>query len=548
MSNIKQIQVGNTTYDIKDNDALRYSMQSLTEAQKIQAIKNLDGVRIVKLTDGTETLSQIVSRLNTINQAGEHVFFDVASLTYPLYLCTIAISYTGQTPTAYKLSDLVTGSISQGVYDGTKTLATILSEAVAGFHNITITCTATDGVSVTGQTIYVKDAGSGQVFDTLTYNGQPLTVVVPHGFSYEIYPVCTLANHYYSDGHVTGVAKANVSTTFSFKDLNAVQTFLDLKSAMDLGLGESIPIGKQVSFTHATFGTLAYDVVDYDDATDTITLLQHDVLADDRQFDASEASYYAENGLAAGAYSFIHGGTTYYFTLNNAVPAAGQVRFTDTEFQTWAVVGSTSVLESGSVSTTVISGATALGTTAAGAINHMDRIKYGSNNYAESALRQWLESNKPAWQWWEAKTHFDRPPSYAGIAGFLAGVPAEVLEALDTSTAKCHTTATYKAPDSQYPINSRYEIQAKFFLASEKEIYGTASYDDGTTQFDAYVGTDNSAKIKYYNSSARTWWLRAPYPSALYERRVNTSGADGCDGAFYSLGVVPACKMSGPGI
>ena len=46
----------------------------------------------------------------------------------------------------------------------------------------------------------------------------------------------------------------------------------------------------------------------------------------------------------------------------------------------------TALLETGTVSTTEISGATSLGTTASGNLNHMSRVNYGSNNYKESAL------------------------------------------------------------------------------------------------------------------------------------------------------------------
>ena len=48
-----------------------------------------------------------------------------------------------------------------------------------------------------------------------------------------------------------------------------------------------------------------------------------------------------------------------------------------------------------------------------------NRASYGSNNWLESGIRQWLNSDGNAGTWWEAKTDYDVAPSYSSTAGFL---------------------------------------------------------------------------------------------------------------------------------
>jgi hypothetical protein len=77
-------------------------------------------------------------------------------------------------------------------------------------------------------------------------------------------------------------------------------------------------------------------------------------------------------------------------------------------------------------------------------------------------------------------------------------------------------------------------------LASMTEIYGSnnGNVAEGT-QFQYWKNTGNAAKIKYEGSTARSWFLRGPFPgNALGVRRVDTSGALSSDNARHAVGLV----------
>lgn len=234
--------------------------------------------------------------------------------------------------------------------------------------------------------------------------------------------------------------------------------------------------------------------------------------------------------------------------MTQAIPADGQLVATDSAFTTYDSRSTTVYTETGTVSTTELSGATDLGTCATGLLNHMDRVKYGSNNYKESALRQWLNSDAAANTPVTRLTKLSRPASYSQ-AGFLSGWAAADLACLSDHTWLCSANTTYECPSElggTTTKNGIYSVTDKIGLASEKEIFGSYQWTDaGDTQFDLYVGSENADRIKYYNNSARSWWLRSPGGYyASHERYVGTSGAVSSVSASNTYGVVPACKIS----
>lgn len=159
------------------------------------------------------------------------------------------------------------------------------------------------------------------------------------------------------------------------------------------------------------------------------------------QYDADEAFYAAPaGGLPAGTYH-IGGGTgyqkmlantDYQFTLTQDLPAGGQLKFKASTYSTspeatvvcaYASPAATTATEECQV--TVGSGGTSLGAlvaTRTDTVNHVHRHVLGNNRWAESGIRQFLNSDKAAASWWSAKNAFDRQPSYAQTtAGFLSG-------------------------------------------------------------------------------------------------------------------------------
>ena len=61
----------------------------------------------------------------------------------------------------------------------------------------------------------------------------------------------------------------------------------------------------------------------------------------------------------------------------------------------------------------------------------MEEMSYGCNRWKTSALRQWLNSNKPKGQWWTPQDAWDIcPDQLASKDGFLCGMPEEMLHSL----------------------------------------------------------------------------------------------------------------------
>ena len=325
--------------------------------------------------------------------------------------------------------------------------------------------------------------------------------------------------------------------------------------------------GDEVLITEA-FDRILFDVVDHRTVTDpadntqkpAMFLLMHSVIYS-KQFDAIEALFYAEEGLAAGTYHFTiqnydatYGGNkTYQFTLTQAVPAGGQivldwpynVQLLGRSVKTYASATATVQIEAAVLSEGT--DGTDLGTTDGTStnLNHIHRARYGSNNYKESALRQWINSAAVANAWWTPSNIFDRPPAYANLAGFQHGMDSDFLAVVKAITIPCHTNNTYELPE--WTKDTAYTLVDRFWLASRDELgFGTERVADGTV-FAAYNGAGNTDRIKYdlsNASTARLWWLRSPNPSyANYERYVGTDGSLNYYNASYGNGAVAACVI-----
>ncbi len=99
------------------------------------------------------------------------------------------------------------------------------------------------------------------------------------------------------------------------------------------------------------------------------------------------------------------------------------------------------------------------------------RAVNGSNNWVESGIRQWLNSDGAANTWWKAKTKYDVQPVYAAsTAGFLKGLDAEFLTIVGEVSK---ITAQNRITDGGGSVRST----EKFFLLSWSEVYGGLNYD-----------------------------------------------------------------------
>jgi len=325
--------------------------------------------------------------------------------------------------------------------------------------------------------------------------------------------------------------------------------------------------GDQVIVTEA-YTEILWDVVEHRTVTDpadnaqkpAMFLLMHSVIYS-KQFDAIEALFYAEEGLAAGTYHFTiqnydatYGGNkTYQFTLTQAVPAGGQIvldwpynqQLLGRSVKTYASATSTTQIEAAVLSEGT--GGTDLGTTDGTAenLNHIHRARYGSNNYKESAIRQWINSTAVANAWWAPTNIFDRPANYANLPGLLHGMDSEFLAVVKAITVPCKTNNTYELPE--WTKDTAYTVEDRFWLASRDEMgFGVERVAEGSV-LAAYNGAGNTDRIKYdlsNGSTARYWWLRSPNPSSAYNARyVYTDGSLNNSYASSGYGAVAACVI-----
>lgn len=352
----------------------------------------------------------------------------------------------------------------------------------------------------------------------------------------------------------------------------APSSWKDVQTLVRLGLASKIfHIGDQLVCNKGDVA-LVWDIIgiDHDTPADkqfthSMTLQLHDCLRG-TQYDAPEALFYCETALAAGTYNFTllagydtayGGGKTYQFTLTKPVPAGGQIMFpwnwntqaSTTKVSTYKSRTDTSAIET--VGVTEGTGGTSLGTADGKTtnMNHSHRIRYGSNNWAESAMRQYLNSDKAAGSVWTPQTKFDRPPSWnAGTAGFMNGLDADFLAVIGKTTkVTCRNTVTDNGGSDT--------TKDKFFLLSRREVFAGNEvsnvtegepypfYSDYSDYASANAGVDKN-RIKYRDGSPQWWWLRTPNTgSGGYVRYVNADGILYDNYAHNSGGVAPACNV-----
>lgn len=345
-----------------------------------------------------------------------------------------------------------------------------------------------------------------------------------------------------------------------------ISTWAGIQKAVRAGIAPDIlPIGTQLKVNHSVYGEHLYDVVAhnylksaYDENAPTMTLLCHDQIGA-FQFDSAEAFYYANAVLPAGTYNFTlstayssWAAGTYQFTTTRQIPKGGQIcingyadiAMTSRKVTTYASQDATSPLET--LTITSGSSGTSLGSFGA-ELNHAQRVSYGSNNYKESAIRQFLNSPSAAGSVWTPQTKFDRPPSWVtSLAGFESGLDSDFLAVVGEVIVPCSANNTYESPDSTVTKNTKYTVTDKFYLPSQKEIFGSTSETvaDDSVLFPYYQGATNADRIKYRNGSAALWWMRSAYSwYASTVRIVNSGGSSHSTSAVGSFGCSPACTI-----
>lgn len=301
-----------------------------------------------------------------------------------------------------------------------------------------------------------------------------------------------------------------------------------------------------------------YDVPVKAQYTHSMRLLMYPCFAN-MAFDAREAIYYAATELAAGTYWFIDTrGTTKYcsFTLATAIPAGGQIVATAIAAAEPHALTTLAVYPSQTATTATVTRIAVTTTTeqpTAGAqltaINDVNRARWGSCDWLQSTVRQWLNSDK-ATGWWVPKNNYDRPRA-APVDGFLCGIDADLLACigkvrLRTRLNESDNGGTHGYADSDELVffPSRYEVGLG---VGARPIYETPVEADGTAKTTAMpLFTSNADRIKYLSGVANYWLMRSPYPdtsNAHSTYLVSLTGALDSNGAANGGCAVPACVI-----
>lgn len=212
------------------------------------------------------------------------------------------------------------------------------------------------------------------------------------------------------------------------------------------------------------------------------------------------------------------------------------------DIKTYASTTSTTVIET--VKPTEGTGGTELTT-----LNSGQRMCYGSNNYKESAVREWLNSEKAAGSVWTPATNYDRPPSWvSNKAGFMNGMDADFLAVIGKTTkVTCRNNVTdgggYDTTKDKFFLLSRRELFMGDEVSSVKEGEPYPYYSDYSDYTSPNTGADSN-RVKYKNGSPQWQWERTPNAgNSSSVRFVNGTGYLNHYDANSSNGVAPACNV-----
>ena len=157
--------------------------------------------------------------------------------------------------------------------------------------------------------------------------------------------------------------------------------------------------------------------------------------------------------------------------------------------------------------------------------NHRD---LDNNRYIWSNLHQWLNSDKPANQWYAAQHKYDAPPNYTNINGFLYEWNESERNVLDLT----NWTVTRHSADG----GGSEVFQSRVTLPSTTEM--GLNVNTGGGRLDIFNNdTDRKARLAY--------WCRTPHTGLAYNVLVvSNSGTEGASGGANNpnLLVRPLCS------
>ena len=321
-----------------------------------------------------------------------------------------------------------------------------------------------------------------------------------------------------------------------------IGSWADVQKIVRAGLANKyLSIGDQL-LANYNGSPVVWDVIGIDNDTPSDTRFTHSltIQADDilmsGQFSAAQAMYNAVTELSAGTHIFTTNSLQYTVTTTQTIPAGG-VMYIATRSDYVPLTITTYRADRKTAIETGLAVTPTTGTDTLTTINDHIRCRYGSNEYAKSAVRQFLNSEDVAFVW-NPQGLYDMPSTFSGTGGFLKQIDPElvaVLGQVDKQVAR----ATYDGEGQD-------TFSDKVFLLSRKEMFDS---DEGTvtgeSQYAFWAGKENADRIKTdLSGTVGFWWLRSPNVSVSHQTRiVGTSGVLTINNAYNSNGLAPACVV-----
>lgn len=362
------------------------------------------------------------------------------------------------------------------------------------------------------------------------------------------------------------------------KQKTNVMPWGDVQAAVRRGQAEKLfPIGYEFEVNKNGGGTIPFVVLGYDTIAPQDTDLTHSMILGTKyifgrgnrdytpiQFDAPEALTYAANLVGERTYLFNWTGSSnmdsgnWFCYIPSNMNGLYQIVLNEEDRTLSFYLMSKGVLSSTAAQTLPIT-QSSFGTDIVGFtnVNDINRVLYGSNNYAQSAVRQLLNSSASSGNVWIPKTVFDRPPAWADtLSGFMSNIDdSEFMQVVATASVPCRTNDLFEVDNldgTHFSTSSTYTVNDKFFLLSLPEISGgwdNANIKDGE-QLDYYVGATQIDYIKYdKNGTPRYSFLRSPHTASGTTTTQSAYCVDSSSGISVSrvwnaYGIAPACIIA----
>ena len=336
-------------------------------------------------------------------------------------------------------------------------------------------------------------------------------------------------------------------------------------------------VGVPITVTHSVYGNIVMEVAhrgtftdENDNSFSGLVLMSKDAITE-LPYDGQEAIWANTSLLPAGNYNFqatvAYGKLKvgyYNFTLSSDVPANSlfvgfpnvyddepsgtPVKIYDSFTSTTEIQSATMTYSSSAVGTTLCQISEAGNTS--NNITPLRRFAYGSNNWAQSNLRQFLNSESSAGQVFTQQHSRDRvDASFLQLDGFMKGLDSDFKNLL-VSTKRRYVSSNV-GEESGYTVGGSYQCSDKIFIPTRLEVQGdkelsSVSYGIGSKFKYFDIHTDRRKK-KIGTSTNISYQLSTPDRATAHKRRlVNTSnsGSVVTDNANNSYGVVVCCVIA----